>query len=61
MRETGHTFGRLDFLRDKEGLWFLELNPNGQFAWLDPVGTQGVLKAVAAEILAVYHSGGRNP
>ncbi len=58
---TGHIFGRLDFLRDQGGLWFLELNPNGQFAWLDPGGTEGVLKAVAAEILAVYHGskGGR--
>lgn len=60
MRMTGHIFGRLDFLRDQEGLWFLELNPNGQFAWLDPEGTEGVLKAVATEILAVYHGGGPN-
>lgn len=54
MRMTGHSFGRLDFLRDSEGLWFLELNPNGQFAWLDVDGSQGLLKAVAAEILAVH-------
>ncbi len=43
MRETGHTFGRLDFLWDKEGLWFLELNPNGQFAWLDVDGREGLI------------------
>lgn len=55
MRVTGHVFGRLDFLRDKEGLWFLELNPHGQFAWLDLDGTEGLLKAITAEILAVYH------
>lgn len=55
MRTTGHSFGRLDFLRDKDGLWFLELNPNGQFAWLDVDGSEGLLKAVAAEIMAVYH------
>jgi len=56
MHETGHHFGRLDFLRDPEGLWFLELNPNGQYAWLDPDGREGVLKAIAAEIMQV-HSG----
>jgi hypothetical protein len=55
MRATGHSFGRLDFLRDNAGLWFLELNPNGQFAWLDLHGAEGLLKAVAAEIRAVYY------
>jgi hypothetical protein len=60
MRVTAHRFGRLDFLRDKEGLWFLELNPNGQFAWLDMDGREGLLEAVAAEILAVYHGSKRS-
>ena len=55
MHETGHHFGRLDFLRDAEGLWFLELNPNGQYAWLDPDGREGVLKAIAAEIVQVHN------
>ncbi len=55
MHETAHHFGRLDFLRDAEGLWFLELNPNGQYAWLDPDGSQGVLKAIAAEIVQVHN------
>lgn len=50
MAETGFSFGRLDFLKDADGLWFLEVNPNGQFAWLDPVGEHGLLKAVAAAI-----------
>lgn len=54
MRTTGHSFGRLDFLRDADGLWFLELNPNGQFAWLDVDGSHGLLKAVAGEIHAVH-------
>ena len=37
-------FGRLDFLRDRNGvLWFLEVNPNGQFAWLDPDDKLGML------------------
>lgn len=54
MHATGHDFGRLDFLRDSKGLWFLEINPNGQFAWLDPDGSEGVLAAVADEIRAVH-------
>ncbi len=54
MMTTGYTFGRLDFLRDEAGLWFLEINPNGQFAWLDPQGTEGLLKAVADEILLTH-------
>lgn len=36
MSALGLHFGRLDFLRDHEGrFWFLEVNPNGQFGWLD--------------------------
>lgn len=54
MQHTGYTFGRLDFLRDENGLWFLELNSNGQYAWLDPDGREGVFQAVADEILAVH-------
>ena len=37
-------FARLDFLRDRKGQWwFLEVNPNGQYAWLDLNGTAGML------------------
>ena len=58
MRHTGLKFGRLDFLRDAEGLWFLEVNPNGQFAWLDPWGENGLLKAVADAIRKVWLANG---
>jgi hypothetical protein len=35
----GLRFGALDFVVDAAGTWyFLELNPNGQWAWLDLVG-----------------------
>jgi hypothetical protein len=35
-RETGICFGSLDFAIDKEGQWwFLEVNEQGQFLWLD--------------------------
>jgi len=35
MREIGWTFGRLDFLLSNGKLIFLEVNANGQWAWLD--------------------------
>jgi hypothetical protein len=56
MERTGYDFGRLDFLRVNGELWFLEVNPNGQFAWLDPDGSDGLLDAVAGEILRVWES-----
>jgi len=39
MTMYGLRFGALDFAIDAEGRWvFLEVNPNGQWAWLDQVG-----------------------
>jgi hypothetical protein len=55
MKATGFTFGRIDLLRDQDGLWFLEVNPNGQFAWLDPHAENGLLDAVADSIRQVHH------
>ena len=44
-------YGRLDFLLDDDGhYWFCEVNPNGQFAWLDLQDRDGLLSAVASEI-----------
>ena len=44
-------FGRLDFLLDEHHqYWFCEVNPNGQFAWLDLSGEYGVLDAITREI-----------
>jgi hypothetical protein len=54
MKATGFTYGRIDFLRDPEGLWFLEVNPNGQFAWLDPESKNGLIDAVAQSIREVH-------
>ncbi|MCA9643039.1 MAG: hypothetical protein KC492_20215, partial [Myxococcales bacterium] len=54
MEALGLRFGRLDFVLDKEGtLWFLEVNPNGQFAWLDTDGSDGMLTAVAKAVRRV--------
>lgn len=56
MAETGHSFGRLDFLRDGDTLWFLELNPNGMWAWLDLAGDNGLLNAVVRSLREHYDS-----
>lgn len=44
-------YGRLDFLLDCDGLyWFCEVNPNGQFAWIDLADEHGLLSAIVDEI-----------
>jgi hypothetical protein len=35
MRKFDLVYGRLDFIKDGEKLYFLECNSNGQFGWLD--------------------------
>ena len=40
-------YGRLDFLRRSSGDYvFLEVNPHGEWGWLDPHGEEGVLKEI---------------
>ena len=43
-------YGRIDFLWDCKDLYFLEVNQNGQFAWLDFKGENGLLDAILTEI-----------
>ena len=50
MHETGYRFGRFDFIRKDGELWFLELNPNGQWAWLDEKNEHGLVTLVADAI-----------
>ena len=50
--ETGYRFGRFDFIRKNGELWFLELNPNGQWAWLDEKNEHGLVSMVADTIKA---------
>jgi len=35
MNELKLNYGRLDFIENQDKLYFLEVNPNGQFGWLD--------------------------
>jgi len=50
MAEVGLDFGRLDFLVENETYWFLEVNSNGEWGWLDFDGSRGVLKALVDEL-----------
>ena len=50
MEATGHRFGRFDFIRKGGELWFLELNPNGQWAWLDQRNENGLISLVAGAV-----------
>lgn len=51
MKETGYRFGRFDFIRKSGELWFLELNPNGQWAWLDEDNKDGLISSIADAII----------
>jgi hypothetical protein len=46
MSELGWSYGRLDFLTDGNELVFLEVNPNGQWGWLDPNKDNGLFSAM---------------
>ena len=46
MRAANLYFGRLDFIRDGRELIFLEVNSNGQYAWLDKVEPYQIHHAV---------------
>ena len=35
MNEFELNYGRLDFIEEQDNFYFLEVNPNGQFGWLD--------------------------
>ena len=50
MTEAGLEFGRLDFLLKEQVAYFLEVNPNGQWAWLDVEGKEGLFDAVVHEL-----------
>jgi len=61
MDETGYRFGRFDFIRKGGELWFLELNPNGQWAWLDEENENGLATLVADAIKAEDRAHRENP
>ncbi len=50
MKDLNLHFGRLDFLCAAGEYRFLEVNPNGQWAWLDADGKHGLLDKIVQEI-----------
>jgi len=50
MRDARLDFGRLDFLACGDTLHFLEVNTNGQWAWLDENGEHGIFDAVIHQL-----------
>lgn len=50
-REFGLRFGAFDFVVDAAGDWyFLEVNPNGQWAWLEDLAGLPISRALADEL-----------
>ncbi|MHB1954048.1 MAG: hypothetical protein ACYCOU_09905 [Sulfobacillus sp.] len=43
-------YGRLDFLLNGSTYHFLEVNPNGEWGWLDPLGESGIVDALEKEL-----------
>ena len=55
MRDLGLRFGRFDLLTNDltcEDVWFLEVNPNGQWAWLDHQLENGLFDAVVSFLVS---------
>ncbi len=51
MSRLGLAYGRFDFLLTGEGDYvFLEVNPNGEWGWLDKDGANGILNRILDEI-----------
>lgn len=47
VRSYGLLFGAIDLIRDRNGqYWFLELNPAGQWAWLEQLGYSRISPAL---------------
>ncbi len=54
VKRMGLAFGAIDLVMDKAGkLWFLEINPNGQWAFIEDDTAQPIGKAIA-ELLAAH-------
>lgn len=51
VRDLGLKFGAIDFVCDQDGkLWFLEVNPNGQWAWIENLTGYPISRAIVDEL-----------
>lgn len=49
--KLGLRYGAIDFVCDREGvLWFLEINPNGQWAWIENLTGYPIASAIVDEL-----------
>jgi glutathione synthase/RimK-type ligase-like ATP-grasp enzyme len=54
MKILGLNFGAIDFVYDKnEKYWFLEINPNGQWAWIENQTKLPIAKTIVEELLTI--------
>lgn len=50
MHSLNLVFGALDFVRTDQGLHFIEINPNGQWGWIEHQTGQPISRALAAAL-----------
>ncbi|MGH3828809.1 MAG: ATP-grasp ribosomal peptide maturase, partial [Pseudonocardiaceae bacterium] len=50
MRSLGLVFGALDFVLTDQGHQFIEINPNGQWGWIEHQTGQPISRAIAAAL-----------
>ncbi|MNZ28723.1 hypothetical protein D3C78_459550 [compost metagenome] len=54
MRRLNLRYGAIDFVCDPQGnLWFLEINPNGQWAWIENLTGYPIAEAIVDELEAI--------
>src|SRR5262249_33799153 len=51
MRSLGLVFGALDLVLTDEGYQFIEINPNGQWAWIEHQTAQPISRALADALM----------
>lgn len=57
-RRLGLRFGAIDFVLDLDGkLWFLEINPNGQWGWIETRTGLPIAAAIVTEMERIAHEG----
>jgi len=57
-QNLGLRFGALDFVLDPVGqLWFLEINPNGQWAWIETRTGHPIAAAIVTELERIANDG----
>jgi len=56
-RNLGLRFGAIDLIRDRNGkYWFLEINPNGQWAWIENRTGAPIAAAIVDELESICNS-----